>query len=98
MTNFMFFSRLTLEDANYFPCDVRRMKWLEYIHVYGKGMRLFLGKESMDTLAEGKRRKIQLQILHNALLGTLYIALLTVLFYILQAYHIIDLLLPAAAQ
>lgn len=84
---------MTPEDANYFPCDVRRMKWLEYVFVYGKGMRLFLGKESMDTLLDGRRRKIQLQVLHNTLMCTIYAALVTMLYFILRAYHIIDPLL-----
>lgn len=93
-TCYFLLPRLTYEDANYFPCDVRRMKWLEYVFVYGKGMRLFLGKESMDTLADGRKRKIQLQILHNTLLYLFYGALVTLLYYILRAYHIIDRLLP----
>lgn len=69
------------------------MKWLEYIHVYGKGMRQFLGKEGLDTLPEGKRRKIQLQILHNTLMCAIYAVLLTLLYFILRAYHVIDPLL-----
>lgn len=88
--NVSFPNRLTPDDANYFPCDVRRMVWLEYVHVYGMGMRRFLGKETMDTLEEGKKRKIQLKILHNLLKYTFYAALLTLLYFILCAYHIID--------
>lgn len=64
---------------------------MEYVQVYGKGMRFFLGKESMETVAVGRKRKIQLQILHNVLLYIFYGALLTLLYYILRAYHIIDL-------
>lgn len=66
------------------------MKWLEYIHVYGKGMRLFLGKENMDTLEMGKIRKIQLKLLHVLVKCTFYGGLMTILYFILKAYQIID--------
>lgn len=69
------------------------MKWMDYIHVYGKGMRLFLGKETMETLAEGRKRKLLLQCLHNTLLLTFYALLLGLLYFILRTYHIIDPLL-----
>lgn len=71
------------------------MKWLEYIYVYGRGMRLFLGKESMDTLAEGKKRKILLQTLHNTLLFMLYGVLLTILYYFLKAQGMMEPILKA---
>lgn len=61
---------------------------MEYIHWYGKGLRLYIGKENMETLKEGQKRKLKLTIIHNFIKYSFYGALLLALNYILRAYHV----------
>ncbi|GAB0089945.1 Fatty acyl-CoA reductase [Sergentomyia squamirostris] len=81
---------LSPEDYDYFPCDVKKMIWLEYIHDYGKGMRRHIGKETMDTLPEGRKRMFRITILHNIIKTFFYLFWATIFYYILCFYRIID--------
>ncbi|XP_059612968.1 fatty acyl-CoA reductase 1-like [Phlebotomus argentipes] len=84
------YKSLAQEDYEYFPCDVKKMIWMEYIHDYGKGMRRHIGKETMDTLPEGRKRMFRITILHNIIKGLFYMFWAAVIYVILRFYRIID--------
>ncbi|XP_017076106.2 fatty acyl-CoA reductase wat [Drosophila eugracilis] len=55
------------EDRKIFPFDMASLNWVEYFDRILTGMRLYLFKESWDTMEQAKRRLFRLYLLHRSL-------------------------------
>ncbi|XP_017060597.2 fatty acyl-CoA reductase wat-like [Drosophila ficusphila] len=69
-------------DRAIFPFDMANLNWDDYFSRIVTGMRVFLFKESWDTLEKSKRRLFRLRILHRLLEILLYIAVGTLMWYL----------------
>ncbi|XP_017011208.2 fatty acyl-CoA reductase wat isoform X2 [Drosophila takahashii] len=54
------------EDKAIFPFDMANLNWEEYFKRILTGMRVFLFKESWDTLEQAKRRLFRFYLMHRA--------------------------------
>ncbi|XP_017120628.1 fatty acyl-CoA reductase wat [Drosophila elegans] len=55
------------EDRSIFPFDMANLNWEEYFRRILSGMRVYLFKESWDTLAHAKRRLFRFYLMHRFL-------------------------------
>lgn len=67
--------RLSEEDKRLFEFDISGFKWDDYCYTYARGVRLFLLKDPLDTLPQGRRKYWILAIIHYILLAVLLFGL-----------------------
>lgn len=48
-------TRMSTKDKDVFFCDIKKVDWEEYFLTYVPGIRVYLAKDPMETLPEGKR-------------------------------------------
>lgn len=78
-------------DQKYFLSDMKHLKWDDIFDIFGRGIRLYIGKETMDNWQQGQDRYRKIQILHYILLFVIYSFLLWASYHILNFYGFIDL-------
>lgn len=69
-------------DREAFDFDVRRLDWLPYIETYILGVRQFIHKEDLTTLADGRRTQNKLYWIRMAVHVTLLVLLLLALRFV----------------
>ncbi|XP_063701961.1 fatty acyl-CoA reductase wat-like [Culicoides brevitarsis] len=77
-------------DQKYFMSDMKKLKWDDIFDVFGRGIRLYIGKESWDTLQQARSRYQKIQILHYILLFCIYSFLAWAGYHILKFYGYVD--------
>lgn len=68
--------QLKPRDKELFEFSMKNFDWDQYFHTYTRGCRVYLLKDPLDTIPEGKIKYRKLQIAHYTLL-----TLVCILFY-----------------
>lgn len=66
---------MTQEDKEIFPFDVNKIVWMDYFHLYLRGLRRYISGETEDNLKEAIAQYNRRKIYHNLLLCALYFTL-----------------------
>uniref|UniRef100_A0A336LP21 Fatty acyl-CoA reductase n=1 Tax=Culicoides sonorensis TaxID=179676 RepID=A0A336LP21_CULSO len=77
-------------DKKYFISDMKKLKWDDIFDIFGRGIRLYIGKETMDNWQQGQDRYKKIQILHYILLFVIYSFLFWASYHILKFYGLIE--------
>lgn len=80
--------RMTDYDKEYFPSDMRKLDWNDYLFTYAMGVRKYLFKESDDDadIVSRNRKHVILKISHFTLKGIIYFIYLYLIWYIMLPY------------
>lgn len=62
---------MTAGDQQIFPSDIRNVKWTDYNAKYCLGLRVYFGKDPLNTVDAARKRKIKLKVIHYIVV-TLY--------------------------
>ncbi|XP_055918138.1 fatty acyl-CoA reductase wat-like [Eupeodes corollae] len=64
--------RMTPEDRDFFPSDVRRYSWSAFLYDYLNGLKIYIGLESLDDAEKAKKKYKRLEIMHLFILCAYY--------------------------
>lgn len=78
--------RMKPVDRDLFPFDISSLDWDAYNYTYLRGARLYLLKDPLETIPEGRVKFIKLQIAHYALVSFLLIALLFFVRFLIRLF------------
>ena len=73
-------------DHQFFPMDARKVVWIDYMHKYIKGLRVYLAKEDINNLNVAKRKAVTLKRLHylyHIFLFIISVLMLLFMFYVI---------------
>lgn len=79
-------------DHEIFPCDIKGMDWTEYNRNYCLGLRIYLGKESMDSIEIGRKKQFKLYLAHLTVKYLYYGFIVYLIYLILSFYGFFDYL------
>lgn len=60
------------KEQHQFACDTRRINWYDFWPIYLQGLRKYMMKEDMSNVNEALWRHHKITLLHNIILGVLY--------------------------
>ncbi|XP_053687064.1 fatty acyl-CoA reductase wat-like [Sabethes cyaneus] len=81
---------MTEDDHRYFPCDVKKIDWTEFLVNNLKGIRLYIMKESWDTLEDAKKKYRRQKMAHLIFLGVYYGVLFYIIYKVAKAYNLLE--------
>ncbi|XP_055837693.1 fatty acyl-CoA reductase wat-like [Episyrphus balteatus] len=64
--------KMTPEDREFFPSDVRRYSWSTFLYNYLSGLKVYIGLESLDDGEKAKAKYKRLEMLHYLVLFFYY--------------------------
>ncbi|XP_025837496.1 fatty acyl-CoA reductase wat-like [Agrilus planipennis] len=73
--------KLNAEDKTVFPFSMKLLNWKDYFEVCIRGVRLYIFKDPMDTLEEGKAHYRRLKIYHYSVITIVIILLIAFVYY-----------------
>ncbi|XP_055533195.1 fatty acyl-CoA reductase wat-like [Wyeomyia smithii] len=82
--------QMTADDHRYFPCDVKKIDWAEFLANNLKGIRMYIMKESLDNLPDAKRKYRRQKLAHCVLLAVYYGLFVYVIYRVLNAYGLLE--------
>ncbi|CAO1331806.1 unnamed protein product [Diamesa hyperborea] len=56
---------LTKTDKTLFQCDIELMNWMDYFHIYFRGLRRYILNEREDTLKDALKQYARRKMIHN---------------------------------
>lgn len=77
-------------DQKYFISDMKKLKWDDIFDIFGRGIRMFIGKETMENWGAGQAAYKKIQILHYLLLFVIYSFLTWSFYHIFNFYGLTD--------
>lgn len=77
-------------DKKYFLADMKNLAWKDIFEVFSRGIRLYIGKEPIETIPKGQAHYRKLQILHYIMLTIVYSFLAYITYEILKVYGWVD--------
>ncbi|ETN66084.1 hypothetical protein AND_002138 [Anopheles darlingi] len=81
--------RLSPDDQIMFPCNVKKLVWVDYFWTYIHGLRKHIANEPLENLDEAIKRHKQMRILHFFILVAYYSVCALILFYLAKAVGIL---------
>ncbi|KAK6633684.1 hypothetical protein RUM44_004291 [Polyplax serrata] len=72
-TPMIVWNKMSDRDKEIFYFNIADLNWTDYLDQYLKGLRVYLAKDDMSTLPEGRRKAVKLQIAHYTLVTFLYL-------------------------
>lgn len=60
---------LTPGDRALFDFDISNLNWEEFFYTYVRGIRLYLIKDTFETIEEGKRKQAWLKVAHYSIVS-----------------------------
>lgn len=76
------FTKLELQDQKLFNFDLSKFDWDAYIYNYVRGGRMYLLKDPLDTIPEGRKKYLKLKVAHYILLTILVYGLVKLLLFL----------------
>ncbi|XP_058463867.1 fatty acyl-CoA reductase wat-like [Malaya genurostris] len=83
-------AHMTADDHRYFPCDVKQIDWVEFLANNLKGLRMYVMKEKWDNLEQARSKYRKKWMAHQVLLVFCYATVLFVVYKLLQAVGITE--------
>ncbi|XP_043477414.1 fatty acyl-CoA reductase wat-like isoform X1 [Leptopilina heterotoma] len=83
-SNQALFKKLNSLDRQKFDFDLNDLDWENYMHYHVRGLRLFVLKDTMDTIEEGKIHYRRLRIAHYAVVTAVFCLLVWLMFSLLR--------------
>lgn len=77
-------SRLNEEDQKLFGFNMATVDWDLYFYTYVRGARVYLFKDSLDTLPEGEKKYFRLKVAHYSVMAVLVVVVGLVVYKIWQ--------------
>ncbi|XP_058825901.1 fatty acyl-CoA reductase wat-like [Topomyia yanbarensis] len=71
---------MSQQDRDFFPANVKNLKWGDFFRTYVLGVRKYIIRESLDNLEQAKKKFFKLKIAHGLLIGCLYFGLLVIVY------------------
>lgn len=65
-------AKMTPEDREFFPSDVRRYSWSSFLYNYLSGLKVYIGLESLDYQEKALKKYKRLEMLHYLVLFVYY--------------------------
>lgn len=78
------------DDKKFFIADMKDLKWEDIFEVFGLGIRLYIGRETLDTLPAARAHYRKLEIVHYIILFFVYSFLTYSTYAILKFYGWVD--------
>lgn len=72
----MLIDKLPEKEREVFECDIRKVVWDDFWPCYIKGLRKYMMKEDDDTIPEALVRHNLITLVHNLILGAIYLQFL----------------------
>ncbi|XP_047542490.1 fatty acyl-CoA reductase wat-like [Vanessa atalanta] len=76
------FKELCDADKHIFNFNMRTLNWETYFKSYVRGIRLYLLKDPLDTLAQSRKKHLKLKIIHYICLSLICLALLRLCWFL----------------
>lgn len=73
-------------DKQIFNFDMESLVWEEYFEEYVKGVRIYLLKDPLDTISQGRKKYFKLILIHYFLLSLICFGLFKFVWFITKLF------------
>ncbi|KAL7046931.1 hypothetical protein ACKWTF_002748 [Chironomus riparius] len=81
---------MTSYDKEHFPFNLWSIEWEDFFAVYTSGLRLYIMKETLDTLKDARKKYRKMTIIHYSMLFCIYSVCFYCGYKILNFYGLLD--------
>lgn len=80
------FNQLPDADKELFNFNIDALEWDKYFYDHIRGIRLYIAKETLDTVPEGLKWRFRLRIIHYTVVSTLCVAFFFLFMWIYRSF------------